>query len=279
MELAGINYIEPKVSLLHATPLVNSELAARTAYNSFEHSEHAVIRTWDKESQIEDIDDSELIDSLCHVYFHSSVIEHINLTFSIRDISRSCLQELARHRIASYTVKSTRYTMSDIINIYIAETAYNPINTIPSDWYYTRMLELDMFVTTDLKLNRLHIQDIWNKLRYQEKILTTKEFVKLATTKEGFKAYRNNKVNYIALYNILKKLPKKRNIGDAFKFIVNENWKVDLVMTINLRSLSNFYKLRDSGAAYFLIRALAIKMKEVTPRKYLKLIVKEKQDD
>lgn len=43
---------------------------------------------------------------------HESVIEHINLTFRVEDISRALLQELARHRHISLSVRSTRYTLS-----------------------------------------------------------------------------------------------------------------------------------------------------------------------
>lgn len=41
-------------------------------------------------------------------------VEHLVYNFDIDGISRACLQELARHRIASYTVKSTRYTLKEL---------------------------------------------------------------------------------------------------------------------------------------------------------------------
>lgn len=40
---------------------------------------------------------------------HLSVLEHISFTFET-EISRACLAQLTRHRIASYTVQSHRYT-------------------------------------------------------------------------------------------------------------------------------------------------------------------------
>lgn len=43
-------------------------------------------------------------------YGHLSVLEHIYFTFKIEDISRACSHQLVRHRIASYTQKSQRYT-------------------------------------------------------------------------------------------------------------------------------------------------------------------------
>lgn len=42
---------------------------------------------------------------------HESILEHINLTYSIRGLSRACLQELARHRHISLSVESTRHTL------------------------------------------------------------------------------------------------------------------------------------------------------------------------
>jgi thymidylate synthase (FAD) len=45
---------------------------------------------------------------------HGSTLEHIHYTFDIDGISRACLQELARHRVASLSVKSTRYTLKEL---------------------------------------------------------------------------------------------------------------------------------------------------------------------
>ena len=42
---------------------------------------------------------------------HESVLEHINLTFRVDGISRALLQELARHRHISLSVRSTRFTL------------------------------------------------------------------------------------------------------------------------------------------------------------------------
>ena len=84
-----------------------------------------------------------------------------------------------------------------------------------------------------------------------------------------------NKGNAKALFTALENGKKKRNVGDGFKHIVSDNWKVDMVVTFNIRSLKNYFDLRDSGAAWFQIQWLAETMKEVTPVKYLKLIDKK----
>lgn len=41
---------------------------------------------------------------------HLSVLEHVCATFKISGISRSCTHQLVRHRLASFTEKSLRYT-------------------------------------------------------------------------------------------------------------------------------------------------------------------------
>jgi thymidylate synthase (FAD) len=44
---------------------------------------------------------------------HTSTLEHITFTFSIEGISRACLAQLTRHRMASYSVRSQRYVRTD----------------------------------------------------------------------------------------------------------------------------------------------------------------------
>lgn len=44
---------------------------------------------------------------------HYSVLEHLPLTFLIEDVSRVTEVQLVRHRIASYSIKSGRYTFLD----------------------------------------------------------------------------------------------------------------------------------------------------------------------
>lgn len=47
---------------------------------------------------------------------HESVLEHITLTYSVKGLSRACLQELARHRHISLSVESTRHTLKKYVN-------------------------------------------------------------------------------------------------------------------------------------------------------------------
>lgn len=45
----------------------------------------------------------------CIANGHTSVTEHVSATFRIEGISRSCLAQLTRHRMASFSVTSQRY--------------------------------------------------------------------------------------------------------------------------------------------------------------------------
>ncbi len=54
------------------------------------------------------------IDRVCNKLRHESILEHISYTFEVVGVSRALLQELARHRMASLSVKSTRYTLKEL---------------------------------------------------------------------------------------------------------------------------------------------------------------------
>ena len=272
----GISYHIPKVVLLHASPLWIGECAARTAYNSFDKSEHIGIQLFpiDKGRYFihnPDIASSEILTSLAWVHHHHSVLELMDLSFSIQSTSRAVLVEHSRHRIQSLTVQSTRYTMSDVINAYIASLA----NVRPKEWFLTKMIELDILVTKDDTYNAIEYATIWDKLLDQQIRLSTDEFRKTAIAKSSLQ-YLENPFNADTLFEQLQDGKKKRNVGDAFKHIVTDNWKVDMIVKFNLRSLKNYLTLRASGAAYFQINMLAEEMIKVIPNKYLDLIRKRK---
>ena len=93
-----------KISLLSHTDLKICSHAIRTCWQSFAKS--------DGGGEV----DKELIDRVGNKFKHASTLEHLNYTFYIQGISRACLQELARHRHASLSVKSTRYTLKELRN-------------------------------------------------------------------------------------------------------------------------------------------------------------------
>ena len=89
-----------KVELLHNTPLEVADIAISKCYG--------------KEPYKDLTKQQSRINRVANVSKHSSTIEHLVYSFDIDGISRAVLQELARHRIASYTVKSTRYTLKEL---------------------------------------------------------------------------------------------------------------------------------------------------------------------
>ena len=270
----GIKYTKPKVVLLQETGIGVAETAARTCYDSFSNSENEVVKNLEDSmpdslmcDELNSIDDSKLLDDLAWTYFHHSILEHANLSFLIRGTSRGVLQEHARHRIQAISVRSTRYTMSSLINAFVAAQG-------DKEFFISKILSFDMFVTADEEYNRIEISAMFDKLSYQQKIV--KDFNDISVAKSSLGFLEEFKDDSEKLYEALQNGKKKRNVGDAFKHIITDNVKVDMVVTFNLRSLRNYFTLRDSGAAFFQIRWLAQEMMKVTPKKYLDLIIKGK---
>lgn len=90
------------VQLNHYTPLQICSNAIRTCWQSFDKSDNGGEK------------DKELIDRVGNKNKHASTLEHLVYSFYISGISRALLQEFARHRIASLSVKSSRYTLKEL---------------------------------------------------------------------------------------------------------------------------------------------------------------------
>lgn len=275
-EVNGILYTRPKVVLLQDTGIGVAETAARTCYDSFENSENEVIQSLREQlpdrtmkEALNTIEESQLLDDLAWTYFHHSILEHANLSYLVRGTSRGVLQEHARHRLQAISVRSTRYTMSGIINAFVAS-----LHGGDKEFFIQTVLGYDMFVTADEAYNRLEIGAMHDKLMFQKE--RVEDFHSIAVAKSSLPFLEEFAGKPQELYDALQNGKKKRNVGDAFKHIITDNVKVDMVVTFNLRSLKNYFGLRDSGAAYFQIRWLAEEMKKATPKKYLDLIVKQK---
>lgn len=196
----------------------------------------------------------------------------------------NCLQEHSRHRIQSITVRSTRYTMSKVLYAFIA--AYSSYDSISpktaKDLFFRLIKELDMFVIDDDKYLQIEVDAMYDKLFYQMFAVGQDAFYKSILAKDNLEFVKDmidkGRLGYKDIYDTLCSNKTKRNVGDSFKHLVTDNWKVDMVVTFNLRSLKNYFDLRDSGAAYFQIQWLAQAIKEATPKKYLRLIAKEFRD-
>lgn len=89
-----------EVKLISNTPLEIADIAICKCYGNEPHSDSDKVKA--------------RINRVANVSKHASTIEHLSYSFDIDGISRACLQELARHRVASYTVKSSRYTLQEL---------------------------------------------------------------------------------------------------------------------------------------------------------------------
>ena len=88
-----------KVTLLYSTPIMILDEAISMPHGKGSKNEdHAKDRMY----------------RIINKMRHESVAEHCNFSFKIEGIPRYVLQELVRHRIASYTVKSSRYTLNEL---------------------------------------------------------------------------------------------------------------------------------------------------------------------
>ena len=241
-----IEYEKPKVTLLQQSGLGVAEIAARTCYDSFDNSENACIKnameTLDTNA-INNIEDSDLLANLAWVHHHHSIIEHATLSFLVQGTSRGVLQEHARHRLQAISVRSTRYTMSSVINAFVASLE----NEDGFAFFLEKVLALHLFVISDEKYLAIEIKAMYDKLKFQYE--RDEAFLQNAIAKSSLPFIQECKGDSQTLFEAFEMGKKKRNVGDGFKHIVSDNWKVDMVVTFNIRSLKNYFDLRDSGAA------------------------------
>lgn len=216
-----------KVELLQHTDLDICAHAIRTCWQSFDKSDEGGEK------------DKELINRVGNKFKHSSTLEHLFYTFYISGVSRALLQELARHRMASPSVKSTRYTLKELKD---EESFTNGIS----------MLELKEKYT-----NKDEVYKDKHMVRASKYLVWTDELV------VDFSSV-------VALENLrLVLLDGVSN--DKAKFCLPESYKTELTWSINARSLQNFISLRSSSSALWEIRVLSNKLYETLPEdhKYL----------
>lgn len=170
---------------------------------------------------------------------HESPIEHASFTFGIEGVSRAFLAQITRHRIASYSVKSQRY-----VNEGCFEYVTPP--EIEEDEEALEMYNESMRLA----------QKCYDKLA---EILTEKH-------KKDF--LNEGKDEKTAL-----RLASKKAIEDA-RFVLPNACETKMVVTMNARSLLNFFRHRCCNRAQWEIREVANQMlalvKEVAPEIFKK---------
>jgi len=165
---------------------------------------------------------------------HESVFEHVSFTFGIEGISRACSHQLVRHRIASYSQKSQRY---------VNENGFEFI-TPP---------EIEELPEAKAEFDRLmeQITESYDKIA---DLLTANHTARL--TAEG--------LDEKTAASKARKLANE----DA-RFVLPNACETKIVVTMNVRSLFNFFEHRCCNRAQWEIRAVAEEMlrlcKETAP--------------
>lgn len=145
------------------------------------------------------VDPSALIDKLLAMH-HESPFEHVSFTFEIRGISRACLAQLTRHRLASFSVRSQRHTHCD---------------------------DFDYVIPQEIENDPDAIQEFYDAMATIRKC-----YMRLST---GAK------------------------LEDA-RYVLPNACTTDLIVTMNARSLWNFFRQRCCNKAQWEIRELANEM-------------------
>ena len=156
---------------------------------------------------------------------HESPVEHVCFTFAIEGVSRSLLAQLTRHRIASYSVQSQRYVGKENFEYIIPPE----IDAIPeAREVFIRAMEQDR---ETYKL----LDEILTK-KHTEAMIADGMDEKKAESAGAKKAHE-----------------------DA-RYVLSNACDTKIVMTMNIRSLYNFFSLRCCSRAQWEIRALAREM-------------------
>ena len=156
---------------------------------------------------------------------HESPIEHASFTVGIEGVSRSLLAQITRHRMASFSVKSQRYVREGSFE-YVTppEIAAEP----EAKKIYDEIMAED--------------QERYDRLAAILKEKHIKAF--MAEGKDEKTAAR---------------LAEKKAIEDA-RFVLPNACETQMVMTMNARSLMNFFKVRCCRRAQWEIQDVANQM-------------------
>lgn len=156
---------------------------------------------------------------------HESPIEHAVFTFGVEGVSRSLLAQLTRHRIASFSVQSQRYVRERMFE-YVVPPEIAAIPEAAEE--YRRAMEED-------------------QAHYEQLTALLKE--------KHLPEYRAAGMDEKAA----ARAAEKRAIEDA-RFVLPNACTTKLLVTMNARSLMNFFRHRCCNRAQWEIRELAEQM-------------------
>jgi len=188
-----------------------------------------------------------LIDSLKY----PSVLEHIVFTFYIEGISRICSHQLVRHRIASYTQESQRYSES-----YMRKAVEKIASVLEENFKSGCFEEYVSLIEKFLKRAE------GCSSRYAETVVEVAQQAFVIPPHLPLEEkHRLAKFYLKALAEYYKLLAEGIKKEDA-RFIVPQAVKTALLMTVNMRELLHIAKLRLSSKAQWEIRELVRRIVE-----------------
>ena len=156
---------------------------------------------------------------------HASPVEHASFTFGIEGVSRTLLAQITRHRIASYSVQSQRYVRLDDFR-YVVPPEIEAIPEAKQAFIDTMNEDARRYLDLVKKLEDAH----------------TAEYMAQGMEEKAARAKASKLAN-----------------EDA-RFVLPNACETKMVVTMNVRSLNNFFSLRCCNRAQWEIRELAKEM-------------------
>ena len=161
---------------------------------------------------------------------HQSPIEHASFTFGIEGVSRSLLAQITRHRLASFSVQSQRYVREK------------------GGFQFVLPPEIEAVPEAKEEFLRAMEEDVRHYERLTQVLQEKHKAAFLAAGDDEKTAARK---------------AEKKAIEDA-RFVLPNACATKMIVTMNARSLMNFFALRCCNRAQWEIRELATQMlKEV----------------
>lgn len=157
---------------------------------------------------------------------HESPTEHVSFTFALEGVSRSLLAQITRHRIASYSVQSQRYV---------------------------RLEQFEYVTPPEIKADPEALAAFEQAM--QEENENYKRIAVLLKEGHTRRLMRQEGLDEAAAAKKAEKLA----IEDA-RFVLPNACETKMIVTMNARSLHNFFRHRCCSRAQWEIRALADEM-------------------
>lgn len=156
---------------------------------------------------------------------HESVMEHVSFTFGIEGISRACSHQLVRHRIASYSQKSQRY---------VNENGFEFVTPPAIEELPEAKQEYDSVIRT-----------------------ITESYAKIADM-----LTEKHKADFMAQGLDEKSASSKARklANEDARFLLPNACETKIIVTMNVRSLFNFFHHRCCNRAQWEIREVAVEM-------------------